>query len=192
MELQDIYENVANDNSKDTPGPPTQNHSQDEGKDGKCRGSRCLVLVIVCLGILCLLLIAGITLQFFFQATSKQGFLWGPGVLFIYNDSKNWSECRQFCRDRGADLVIINTEEKQRHITSLVKERVWIGLSDSETEGIMKWVDNSALKQGFWADGEPNNFRGEDEDCIELDPQHTLNNWNDLKCSEKKKGICEK
>ncbi len=84
---------------------------------------------------------------------------------------KSWSDSRQYCRDRGSDLIIINTEEKQvslfecllmnernhtyscfihtqRFISSLVKERAWIGLSDTENEGNMKWVDNSPLKQG--------------------------------------------
>ncbi|XP_052400896.1 CD209 antigen-like protein E isoform X2 [Carassius gibelio] len=118
---------------------------------------------------------------------------WGPDGLFLSNERKSWSDSRQYCRDRGADLVIINTEEKQRHISSLVKERVWIGLSDTEKEGIMKWVDNSQLNQVFWARGEPNNYHGENEDCIELIPSDpALENWNDRPCSEKKKGICEK
>uniref|UniRef100_A0A9J7Z1L2 Si:ch73-343l4.8 n=1 Tax=Cyprinus carpio carpio TaxID=630221 RepID=A0A9J7Z1L2_CYPCA len=109
---------------------------------------------------------------------------------------KSWSDSRQYCRDCGADLVIINTEEKQRFISSLVSERVWIGLSDREQEGIMKWVDNSTLKQGFWLKGEPNNT--DNEDCIELNYNRgktgwsPLNSWNDDQCSAKKKGICEK
>ncbi|XDV16005.1 hypothetical protein PO909_015900, partial [Leuciscus waleckii] len=62
MELEDIYENVENDDIKDITGPQTQNHRQDGGKDGKCRGSRCLVLMTVCLGLICVLLLVFITL----------------------------------------------------------------------------------------------------------------------------------
>ncbi|XP_018978290.2 CD209 antigen-like protein E [Cyprinus carpio] len=122
-------------------------------------------------------------------------FLCGSGWFFL-STKLSWSDSRQYCRDRGADLVIINTEEKQRVISSLVSERVWIGLSDREQEGNMKWVDNSPLKQGFWLKGEPNNHNN--EDCIELNYNRrlpgwsTLNNWNDLPCFEKKRGICEK
>ncbi|XP_048051396.1 CD209 antigen-like protein B isoform X2 [Megalobrama amblycephala] len=120
-------------------------------------------------------------------------YLWSPYGLFTSDEEKSWSDSRQYCRERGGDLVIINTEEKQRHITSFLKESVWIGLSDTENEGNMKWVDNSPLKHGFWLEGEPNNYRGGDEDCIELNPtKHTLNNWNDLRCSQMRKGICEK
>ncbi|XP_056128098.1 B-cell receptor CD22-like [Rhinichthys klamathensis goyatoka] len=116
----------------------------------------------------------------------------GNDTFFMSNEPKSWSESRKYCRDRGADLVIINTEEKQRFITALVKEKVWIGLSDSETEGIMKWVDNSPLKQGFWFEGQPNSYAG-DEDCILLVPTDTgLNNWHDYPCSDKRKSVCEK
>uniref|UniRef100_A0A8C1I0P9 Si:ch73-343l4.8 n=1 Tax=Cyprinus carpio carpio TaxID=630221 RepID=A0A8C1I0P9_CYPCA len=117
------------------------------------------------------------------------------GTVFLFMSTElSWSDSRQYCRDRGADLVIINTEEKQ---VSLFKERVWIGLSDREQEGNMKWVDNSTLKQGFWLKDEPNNSGG-NEDCIELNYYREkmklspLNNWNDMQCSEKKRGICEK
>ncbi|XP_039503057.1 uncharacterized protein LOC120459701 isoform X2 [Pimephales promelas] len=115
----------------------------------------------------------------------------GKDRFFISSEWLSWSGSRQFCRDRGADLVIINTEEKQRYITSLAKESVWIGLTDIETEGIMKWVDNSTLKQGFWYKREPNNAGG-DEDCVELTPSDSIQNWNDLPCFKKRKAVCEK
>ncbi|XP_016361894.1 CD209 antigen-like protein E [Sinocyclocheilus anshuiensis] len=237
MEIETIYQNVEHKDIKDTSGPQTQSHSQDEGKAQKCRGSRCLVLITVGLGLICVLLLVFIilkhititaerdliksyknTVEEFNQtinslqdsytdltqnkikleskvrslsdelkkAASKGGW------LFMSTELKSWSDSRQYCRDRGADLVIINTEEKQRFISSLVSESACIGLSDTENEGIMKWVDNSPLNQGFWFKGEPNNFGG-DEDCIELNPEkHNLNNWNDRSCSDTRKGICEK
>ncbi|XP_077057535.1 C-type lectin domain family 4 member M-like isoform X2 [Siphateles boraxobius] len=119
----------------------------------------------------------------------------GNDRFFISSESMSWSESRQYCRDRGADLIIINTEEKQRFITSLFKEDMffgaWIGLSDTETEGIMKWVDNSPLNRGFFDRGEPNNMGN--EDCIEVDTfRDPVNNWNDAPCSMGKKCICEK
>ncbi|XDV16161.1 hypothetical protein PO909_016009, partial [Leuciscus waleckii] len=42
--------------------PPTQSRSKNEGKDGKQTGSRCLVLMTVCLGLICVLLLVFITL----------------------------------------------------------------------------------------------------------------------------------
>ncbi|XDV16009.1 hypothetical protein PO909_015904 [Leuciscus waleckii] len=108
------------------------------------------------------------------------------------SEKKSWSESRQFCRDHGGDLAIINTEEKQKHISSFVKESVWIGLSDTENEGNMKWVDNSPLNRVFWDSGEPNSFHGSNEDCVELDPARgSVNNWNDLSCSDTRKWVCE-
>ncbi|XP_048051389.1 CD209 antigen-like protein C isoform X2 [Megalobrama amblycephala] len=121
---------------------------------------------------------------------SKQGNLSGPVCLFKSNESKSWSESRQYCRNHGGDLVIIKTEQKQKSISSFIKESVWIGLSKTENKGNMKWVDNSTLKQGFWYE-QPNNAGG-NEDCVELMPLDTIQNWNDLSCSEKRKGICEK
>ncbi|XP_048051984.1 CD209 antigen-like protein C [Megalobrama amblycephala] len=261
MELDSIYQNFECRNTEDTSEPQTLNHRQDEGKDEKCRGSRCLVLMTVCLGLICVLLLVIIifitaereslvksykntveeinqtinslqdnytdltqkkleletrvndlsaeksqlqrsadslsqknleletrvtSLSDELRKTSKQVF------FFISHESKSWSESRQYCRDRGADLVITNTEEKQRFISSIVKESVWIGLSDIETEGRMKWVDNSTLNRGFWSNGQPDDYNG-NEDCVELNPtQDPGNNWNDVPCSDKRKGICEK
>ncbi|XP_051994056.1 CD209 antigen-like protein E [Xyrauchen texanus] len=111
--------------------------------------------------------------------------------FFISSEEKSWSESRQFCRDRGGDLIIINTEEKQRYVSSLVNGRVWIGLSDIENEGDMKWVDNSPLKKGFWNTNEPNDDEGK-EDCVEVNSANPFqNSWNDLPCSLKRKWICE-
>ncbi|XP_039503702.1 hepatic lectin-like [Pimephales promelas] len=271
---------IVNNVNDGTTGSQTESLWEDEEKAQMCRGSRCLVLMTVCLGLICVLLLVFITLYIttraerdllksykntvekFNQTTntlqdkntdlmtekdqlknnfnslsqkkpeletreqsqldakdltaenqkmqeleskvtslseelkkekSKQGNPRGPECLFKSSEPMSWSESRQYCRDRGADLVIINTEEKQKRITSFMKERVWIGLSDIENKGIMKWVDNSTLNQTFWFEDrlKPNN-EGRNEDCVELMPLDSGMNWNDLPCSAKRKGICEK
>ncbi|XP_053335427.1 C-type lectin domain family 4 member M-like [Clarias gariepinus] len=113
---------------------------------------------------------------------------------FMSNEYKNWTESREDCIKRGADLVIINSREEQEFISKQKvnkKVQAWIGLSDRETEGEWKWVDNTTLNITFWASREPNNSGG-DEDCAEIYSGDTGNFWNDKKCSEKINWICEK
>ncbi|KAL6467117.1 hypothetical protein MHYP_G00249210 [Metynnis hypsauchen] len=87
-------------------------------------------------------------------------------MYFISTGGKNWSESRQDCRGRGADLVIINSREEQSFIEILRRgQRAWIGLTDSEMEGVWKWVDGLGLSTGFWGGDEPNSRVG-DEDCV--------------------------
>uniref|UniRef100_A0A672QEN2 C-type lectin domain-containing protein n=1 Tax=Sinocyclocheilus grahami TaxID=75366 RepID=A0A672QEN2_SINGR len=222
MELEAIYENIENEDMKDTYAPQIQSRCPDEGKARKQRGSRCLVWITVGLGLICVLLLVFIILQHItitfnqtinslqdnytdlmtekhqlqinFNSLSQKNMdytlqhnqsikfvfvcyicsLKGNGMLFISSELKSWSDSRQYCRDRGADLIIINSEEKQVSSVANATKRVWIGLSDTEIEGIMKWVDNSPLNQGEETGWSP------------------LNSWNDVPCSEKKKGICEK
>ncbi|XP_036438798.1 C-type lectin domain family 4 member M-like [Colossoma macropomum] len=106
---------------------------------------------------------------------------------------KSWSESRQDCRGRGADLVIINSREEQNFIEILRRgQRAWIGLTDSEKEGAWKWVDGSALITGLWGSDEPNGAAG-DEDCVVTgDKSDPVNNWADYPCNDRFVWICEK
>ncbi|KAI7810858.1 putative C-type lectin domain family 4 member E [Triplophysa rosa] len=143
------------------------------------------VVITVGLGLICVLLVTALILLYIHQTAERDQY-------FISSEEKSWSDSRRFCRSRGGDLVIINTEEEQKYISSIVNENVWIGLSDAEKERNMKWVDNTPLNKGFWDDGEPNDYSG-NENCVEI--IHTkpiLSNWNDFACSVMKKWICEK
>uniref|UniRef100_A0A3B1KBG3 C-type lectin domain-containing protein n=1 Tax=Astyanax mexicanus TaxID=7994 RepID=A0A3B1KBG3_ASTMX len=113
-------------------------------------------------------------------------------LYYVSSEYKSWSESRNDCRERGSDLVIINSREEQDFINLLRRlNTVWIGLSDGETEGDWKWVDGSELITGFWYPGEPNSYG--DEDCglygYWSDP---VNNWNDYPCNQQFFWICEK
>ncbi|XP_035381863.1 CD209 antigen-like protein C [Electrophorus electricus] len=106
----------------------------------------------------------------------------GSSYYYFSNERKNWAESRQYCREMGADLVIINSREEQEFIKE-VNIYAWIGLSDAQTEGNWKWVDGSPLTTVYWRKGEPNDAH-KDEDCaVYLNEVVSLNTWNDIPCS---------
>ncbi|XP_049328045.1 asialoglycoprotein receptor 1-like [Astyanax mexicanus] len=107
-------------------------------------------------------------------------------LYYVSTEKKIWNESRDDCRERGSDLLMINSREEQDFINTLIEDqKVWIGLSDGETEGVWKWVDGSELITGFWLPGEPNIYG--DEDCV-------INEWNwaDYPCNRQFNWICEK
>uniref|UniRef100_A0A671Z3S2 C-type lectin domain family 4 member E-like n=1 Tax=Sparus aurata TaxID=8175 RepID=A0A671Z3S2_SPAAU len=59
-----------------------------------------------------------------------------------------WENGRQDCRDRGAELVTIDTVEEQEFISKTIKADNWIGLNDREEEGTWKWIDGTPLTVG--------------------------------------------
>ncbi|KAI4901337.1 hypothetical protein NFI96_020771, partial [Prochilodus magdalenae] len=124
------------------------------------------------------------------QKRARTGEFQKQFLLHLY-----WSESRQYCRQRGADLVIINSREEQEFITEAFNgTEAWIGLTDTETEGVWKWVDGLALTTQFWWSGEPNNYIN--EDCavtsFRYAPAKSIPTWADIPCGFPKVGICEK
>ncbi|XP_029292672.1 CD209 antigen-like [Cottoperca gobio] len=121
----------------------------------------------------------------------QYGWVYFSGSFYhISSLEKSWQESREDCLQRGADLVIINSKEEQDYITSL-RQHVWIGLTDRDTEGTWKWVDGTQLTKSYWAPNEPNGHQIRDEDCAEIINHHSENNWNDDICHNKKLWICE-
>uniref|UniRef100_A0A668A7N4 C-type lectin domain-containing protein n=1 Tax=Myripristis murdjan TaxID=586833 RepID=A0A668A7N4_9TELE len=108
---------------------------------------------------------------------------------FISSESKSWNASRQDCLRRGADLVIINSREENVRGLEI---RLWIGLSDLETEGKWKWLDGSSLSYTYWGPGEPNSDGGKNEDCGEIRFHDRRNRWNDESCGSSNFWICEK
>ncbi|KAL7841315.1 hypothetical protein SRHO_G00250060 [Serrasalmus rhombeus] len=115
---------------------------------------------------------------------------------YISTEKNSWTESRKDCTERGADLVIINSREEQEFISKAFgSSEAWIGLTDTEIEGVWKWVDNSTLTTEFWWKGEPNDYKG-NEDCAVTGYEYTgserLSTWADYPCNRPVVGICEK
>ncbi|XP_036439275.1 macrophage mannose receptor 1-like [Colossoma macropomum] len=116
-------------------------------------------------------------------------------LYYITTEKKSWSESRKDCRERGADLLIINSKEEQEFISKeFGSTEAWIGLTDSDTEGVWKWVDNSALTTEFWFEGEPNDY-DRNEDCAITGYRgagsDSVSTWADYRCSHPVVGIYE-
>uniref|UniRef100_A0AAV2MFT9 C-type lectin domain-containing protein n=1 Tax=Knipowitschia caucasica TaxID=637954 RepID=A0AAV2MFT9_KNICA len=122
------------------------------------------------------------------------GWMSFSGSLYLGSTTKrNWFESRQFCQDQGADLAIITNVQEKDFISSIYKDRRWIGLSDMQEEGVWRWVDGTKLTTSFWMSSEPSNdWRNKGEDCVEINYNGQLGKWNDANCGVAKQFICER
>ncbi|XP_073685354.1 uncharacterized protein [Garra rufa] len=110
-----------------------------------------------------------------------------PSIYIISSEKKSWSDSRQYCKNRGADLIIINNREEQDLVKKMsIGNYVWIGLTDIDEEGKWKWVDSSTPTSRFWRYGEPNGHRG--ENCV----VSYASEWSDYPCRDSFHSICEK
>ncbi|XP_041857229.1 CD209 antigen-like protein D isoform X2 [Melanotaenia boesemani] len=109
--------------------------------------------------------------------------------------SGSWYKGREACRSQGADLVVIDSDEKQTFFSTFTKKPTWIGLNDMETERTWRWVDGSPLNLTFWASEQPDNGnddpKWDEEDCAHI-RTHDSTLWNDLSCADSLQWICEK
>ncbi|KAG7223713.1 hypothetical protein INR49_015440 [Caranx melampygus] len=135
-------------------------------------------------------------LKVFFPTMPENDFQQGwvyfhRSLYYISSMQKSWQDSRDDCLQKGADLVIINSKE-EHDFTRKFHEMMWIGLTDFETKGTWKWVDGSPLNQSYWASGEPNNYRGKGENCVQIKLYNEENSWNDKICENLNFWICEK
>lgn len=115
----------------------------------------------------------------------------GKAAYLLCEGPKTWDEARAFCKARGADLVVVESEEENEFLTASGLPATWIGLSDTETEGTFLWVDGDAPASAFWNADEPNDSGGA-EDCAGIFTSgDSAGTWNDFDCSSERAFVCE-
>ncbi|KAL3969569.1 lysophosphatidic acid receptor 4 [Sarotherodon galilaeus] len=124
--------------------------------------------------------------------------IFSSSCYFLSNDSGSWTRARQDCKDKGADLVVIDCNKEQMLLSDFIEEdtHIWIGLTDREEEGKWKWIDGAQLSERYWKNGQPDNGGGfsrtGEEDCAHIiTGENSLRNWNDISCDKHLKWICE-
>ncbi|KAH0629615.1 hypothetical protein JD844_011826 [Phrynosoma platyrhinos] len=102
---------------------------------------------------------------------------------------ERWENARKLCAAANSHLIIINSKREQDFVVPKIKQTtVWLGLSDTKTEGTWLWVDGSLQGLKYWKHGEPNNT-GDNEDCAVL---YREGKWNDIPCDREVHFVCER
>lgn len=115
-------------------------------------------------------------------------------------DKKEWQESKESCEAMGSHLAILHSHTQHEALEKEARKlggfdyHFWIGLSDTETEGVWKWVDNTVVNKTYWdeSSSEPdNNLAGgtQGQDCAVLDSRSR--SWFDVQCSFVYNRICE-
>ncbi|RUS78707.1 hypothetical protein EGW08_013528 [Elysia chlorotica] len=71
----------------------------------------------------------------------------------------------------------------------------WIGLHDTNNEGIFHWLDEKEKATYLnWGTNQPNNIvkTNSGQDCVDISNKYGYGKWNDNRCDRESKFICEK
>lgn len=133
----------------------------------------------------------------FGDARTFGGELWPcPSVLaggerfYVCDRWIAWTEAEELCESHGLSLATFVDREQNdvvaRAATSSHHPLVWMGLTDTESEGDFRWRDGSAPAFTHWADGEPSNTSGR-EHCVQVGRDGA---WADRLCEERERFVC--
>ncbi|XP_060599605.1 macrophage mannose receptor 1-like [Ruditapes philippinarum] len=113
---------------------------------------------------------------------------YGQYCYKVSDEKQQWHVAREICIHYGGAMVTINDADENNAIARMIDEESWLGLHDTESEGVFVWEDGSPTLYTFWYRNEPNNA-GAGEDCAAISPGDGY--WNDLTCYIAKRYICK-
>lgn len=105
------------------------------------------------------------------------------GHTYVAFAAGGWNSAEAIAQTLGTHLVTIDSEDENEWIRQNfgnllgVDRRIWIGFSDTASEGTFAWADGSPVAYTNWNPGEPNNSGGV-EDWAEF--LGSNGRWNDM------------
>ena len=72
------------------------------------------------------------------------------------NGDLKYHDAKSFVQSRGGHLPKIETHGENNWLANQISGSIWLGMSDSQSEGNWKWHDGEDVIYFNWADGEPN------------------------------------
>ncbi|KAJ4933214.1 hypothetical protein JOQ06_030049 [Pogonophryne albipinna] len=117
------------------------------------------------------------------QKTCPEGWRKFDCSCYLLSTEKaSWQQSRQNCTARGADLVIVDSDEEQIFLESMISNsQINSSMINGDT-----WIGLSDMGSG----GQPDDGGGIfEEDCVYINPSKW---WDDLSCWKNLHWICEK
>ncbi|XP_065145811.1 ladderlectin-like [Paramisgurnus dabryanus] len=129
-------------------------------------------------------------------AEEKCSYGWTPFGVQCYkffSKSVDWITAEKNCQSVDANLASVRNKVEYNFLLSLAPSgtRAWIGGHDGEVDGQWLWSDGSQFDFTNWCSGEPNNYIGKPENCLEMNKGNN-GCWNDVPCSFPMSYICAK
>jgi len=106
--------------------------------------------------------------NFSLSDTDGDGLTDGEEVLGVRSyeyigETMTWAEASSSAQARGGSLAVITSEEEQTMVAGLVNSSVWLGGSDSTSEGNWVWSNEESWTYSNWPTKAVFSYSGEDQ-----------------------------
>ncbi|XP_077993987.1 macrophage mannose receptor 1-like [Glandiceps talaboti] len=122
------------------------------------------------------------------------------GQCYQYNTyfPASWTDAKHTCDVQGSHLVTINDRAENNYLVSEFEslkiggiERIWIGISDTVSDGIFRWADStSGVTYSKWDVDQPVDTEGQ-SDCGFMDTDLPSGVWKTSNCFLIQAFVCE-
>ena len=105
----------------------------------------------------------------------------------VFDTGMTWTEAASACKAAGGHLVTITSKEENDLVSGLVglvsgRNFCWIG-AKTDDKNTMRWITGETMSFTNWANGEPDNYRGNQGYGLMFSRNNTSSNggqWGDL------------
>ncbi|XP_067668411.1 uncharacterized protein [Haliotis asinina] len=114
------------------------------------------------------------------------------GNCYLYvNVDMNYADASSHCQALGAIVSPTKDKEELDFVSSLREplQNIWIGGTDTDTEGTFTWSDGTPFTWTKWENDKSSNSKS--HDCIQSSHQ-TNNEWEALSCSLERPFVCRR
>ncbi len=153
-------------------------------------------------------------------AGCRSEFIAGKGYITCLDQRRTWHDAANFCAYFGYSLLRIHNAGEQAFFSTPRNQggfvgngpggALWLGGYDGESNGIWRWLNDGIVftrcsdpnrastcvpqhaRYNGWLPGEPNNFSGAREDCLQMREHYGRIGWNDVPCHTQLAFVCQR